>query len=312
MPSQLPDFVANARTLQCAAVHAEHGDQTVEDVVQVTDSTFAALYARDRLIILYDAALRPIRSWRFDQAGPRGLARPDGFALLNDSMVYVTDRGNLNIRLFAPTGDPHWTIGTDFLPHQLTLIGGKLVVSAFVSGLHRKALHVVDGDSLVDLQLPLATLPDKGLESLANMFELTSRADGSLVIAHSFLVPRLHVRTAGGRIETRTLAVPDEAAKSVRYVPDMPLSERDILLVYINVLSAASSPGGEYLYLTRTGRLEEDRPQKALIRLNRDFEFVKAYLLPDAKIDHLAWLNRGTTVVLTVEDGPWLTCPLPS
>lgn len=309
-PPLIEDFAERVLPLECVAVRAAIDGREIEDVTQPTDSTFAVLYAQDRQVVLYNRSFEPLRTWQFDRAGPRGLSRPVSIALLHDSLLFVPDRAELAVKVFGPAGELRWSIRTGVLPHRVALVGNQLWLSAVVMGNRSQAmLYLVERDSLVPAAVPIADFPDFNVKALANFTHLSVRADGSLIVAHQYLVPRLYLRRPGGEIETHLMTVPDDAAAALDYLPRMPFTDTTVASMYVNVISAATQ-GDEYMYLTRSGRMTDAGAEKALIVLNQDLRFQRAYRLPGIKAGALVWLARYHTVLLADEEGAWFSCPV--
>lgn len=307
-PPLIADFAERAPPLECIAVRTAIEGQEVEDVTQSTDSTFAVLYAQERQVVVYNRRLEAVRTWQFDRSGPRGLTRPVSIALLDDSLLFVPDRAELAVKVFGPDGELRASIRTGVLPHRVALVGNQLWLSAVVMGVQSPALlYLVERDSLRPLPVPIADFPDFNVKALANFTLLSVRADGSLIVAHQYLVPRLHVRRPGGEIESHLMAVPDDAAAALSYLPRMPFTDTTVASMYVNVISAAAQ-GDEYMYLTRSGRTTDAGAEKALIVLDRDLRFHRAYRLPGIKAGALVWLARDHTVLLADEEGNWFSC----
>lgn len=301
----------------------------VEDLHAVSDSTFLILLPLEREVKLYDHRLRPVFSIPFDEAGPLGVKTPRSAALVDDTLVYITDLGGQSVRVLSRSaaagtnGDrgtvrDRGTIRTDFPPDGIRAGPTGIVVSAFamMSRAGDDLVHLLDGDETRPLGLPVEAHEDLRVAALGNMLVLTVLRGGSVVAAHQVLSSRAGVfrPRPGGGFDSIVTTVPVSRPERDRLgkVPRDLFEAEDFHDVATPVISASADYGtGEYLYLTRTGSsLPSGATEKVIVRARPDLSYVASYLL-DVDAQRFLYLSRIRTALVIDQDAAWHRCPIP-
>ncbi len=310
----------------------------VEDLHAVSDSTFLVLLPLEREVNLYDHRLRRVFSVPFDEAGPLGVKTPRSAAVVDDTLVYVTDLGSQSLRVLsrsrhvgrgrvgtgqvetvrAGTVRDGGTIRIDFSPDRIRAGPTGIVVSAFamMSRAGDDLVYRLDGTETHPLGLPMEPHEDPRVAALANMLELTVLRDGSVVAAHQVVSSRaglFRARPNGGfdAVVTTVPVARSERDRLGKVPRDLFEGEsfRDVAAPVIS--GSADHDTGEYLYLTRTGNsLSVGATEKAIVRARPDLSYVASYLL-DVDAQHFLYLSRIRTALVVDQDAAWHRCPIP-
>ena len=118
---------------------------------------------------------------------------------------------------------------------------------------------------------------------------------------------------ANGAVRELSPPVPDGTAHKREYVPRPPVTPDALPHLYIGAagLSLDRSTGEVYM-LTQTGHREEDRSERAILRLDASLRYLGSYLLdPGINAGHLAYLARRRAFVVADDVDGLHFCPLP-
>lgn len=290
----------------------------VEDLDAASDSTFLVLLPLEREVKVYDHALRPVFTVRFDEEGPLGVKTPRSATIVDDTLVYVTDLGGRRVRILSRSGEDRGTIRTDFSPDRIRSGPTGIFLTAFpIGGGRADALvHVLDGSGTRPIGLPVLPHDDLRIEGLGNLLELAVLPGGELVAAHQILSSRAGIFSArpGGGFDAVVTTVPVSRSERERLGTVPPdLFEREDLHEIATPVVAASVDGisGEYLYLTRTGgTLPDGGTEKAIVRSGPDLSYAASYLL-DVNAQDFVYLARTRTALVIDGEATWRRCAIP-
>jgi hypothetical protein len=300
--------------LQCTRLAALHDVGAVSDLVAVSDTSVAALYADDRRLVVYDARLRTIRSLQFDKDGPRGVLRPVSAAIA-DSMIFVADDARSLIRRFDPLGNGRGTIRLPFIPRRLRLSGSTLLVTPLIAGgSPAQLLFRVDGTKVRALPAPIARYDDINVNTLANLTSIAAFPD-RVVVLHELVVPFGYVMgttTTTGFVRRFGVPVPAAERRSLGKLPSSPVSEQNANeLAVIAFAAAPDMATSSVYYVTRTGNGRDRKYRKLLVHMDSALNVKRVFPI-DVHPHHLAYLaGRGSVIAVDARD-QWSECRLPS
>ncbi|HEX7049693.1 MAG TPA: hypothetical protein VF188_05725 [Longimicrobiales bacterium] len=308
------DFVARSEPVRCVpAAGLTARGVTVGDVVTLSDTSFLVLYPTEREVVVYGADLMPRRVVRFAAAGPVGVRDPASAALVGDTLVYIADRGRQALRLLSVAGEDRGTIDLRFSPQRVRAVAGAvLVMPMVVARQPRHLVYRMEGTAATPLDVPIADIGDPVIGVLANAAGIAVYPDGRIVVAHEMVVPYAYrLRLGSGGVERVALPLPDGIRESLEHLPPPPLTDERIRELPVVALSlAADAETGDLVYLTRSGRRLEDHMEKAIVRADAEFRYVRSYLL-DVNAIRFAYLGSRDLSIVVDEVDQWYQCPTP-
>ncbi|MGH7481779.1 MAG: hypothetical protein ACRELV_06450 [Longimicrobiales bacterium] len=309
----IEDFAARAGEAACEPVQHPDAEREVTDLAPAGDTAILALFGTEREVVLYDGTLRPLLRLGFEAAGPRGLELPVSAAILRDRIHVVDEAGNA-VKVFDLNGAYVSQVHTSFPPRHARVVGGDVLLAPIQYGSEpARLVYRIDGDSLteVDGARPVR-LPDAGWEALANMIRIVDLRAGAWGYVHGLFLPRAKLFR---RDVARDIALPVPASLRPRIEarPTLPIREETAAEIPVIAFAVASESGsGDVLLLTTTGRPTstgaDGYRQRALLRLDRDLEFRKGYLV-GPRATAMVPVPGGAGEVLLVDDtGAWFRC----
>ena len=298
--------------LQCTAVAPRVGGDAVADLIPVDDSTFAALFASERELVIYNRAFQAVSRLRFDKEGPRGVRNPVG-AAVTDSLIFIADDGAAVIRKFDYAGADRGTVRLNFLPRRIRLGGDGLLITPLVGGnTPAHLLFQLRGGVVERLGAPIARYEDLGINTLANMTSLVV-FPGRAILMHELAVPFGYVFDTNTAQQLRRFAVPlpDAARSRVGHLPKPPLTEKNVNEFTVVAFAAAASRGARKIYyVTRVGDGVRHNFRKLLVELNADLQLEKVYPI-DVNPHHLVYVSNPSAVISVDAEDNWSECRLP-
>jgi len=304
------DFVERSVAVACEPVRAPDVAPAPGLIADATDSTFLVYPVNETRVVLLDARLTPVQEIAFERDGPAGIGEVQAIAFDADGSVWVADQKARAVKAFGPDGLRR-IVRTDFFATFLAGGVGGVFAAAASGGEAGSLLHEMRGD--VFEALPVAPLrrTDFLLSMLSNHVALATLPKGGVVAAHTMFEPIAHIWTPTGGTRTVALPYPDEAEAQLDYEPQMPIDEEDYAKMAVGALAiSVDRAANEVLFLTRSGRLRNGRPERALIRTDAELRYLRSYLL-DVHAGHMVHLSRiGTTIVVDDEDR-WFRCTTP-
>jgi len=225
-----------------------------------------------------------------------------------EGSVWIADEKARVLKAFGPEG---WrrTVRTDFFASALAGGPGGLFVAQATGGEADALVHVLDGDAVVPTTIVPLRRPDFLLAMLYNHVTLASLPGGRVAAAHMALEPIAHLWTREGGARIVALPFPDGAEASLGYVPEMPIEDEDLAQIPTGALSlSVDRARNELLFLTRSGRMVQDAPERAIIRTDADFGYLRSYLL-DVHAVHMVYLTDVEAVIVVDELDRWFRCP---
>jgi hypothetical protein len=284
--------------------------------VTLSDSSFLVLYGQDREVVIVGPDLSPVRLIELRAEGPDALDMPSGAALLGDSLLSVADQTRMRLKIFDLDGRERETIPLDFAPLGLWRAGERLLITPFVIGNHpRTLLHVLDGSQPRELPVPAARYSDGMVTVMANTASVAHFPDGRIVLTRVVVIPFAHVLTmdsAASAEPTRIpLPLPDGVRDRYGWLPTSRVTQADgTRLLFGAIASAPDETTGDLIYLTKTGRTNDDGGEKAIVRVDSELRYRRSYLL-DVNARHMVFLaGQGISLVANMED-EWHSCSTP-
>lgn len=312
-PVFIADFIDRSEPARCTLASELSARQAVvEDAVTVGDTSFLILYAQDREVALVGPDLVPRTVITFDQDGPTGVLGPTAVALVGDSLLYFADQKRQAIRVLDLSGRDRGTIHLDFPPYRILNADGELLVTPLVIGRHTRSLvHALEGEETRSLSVPIAFYDDPAVTALTNMANGAAYPDGRVVLAHTMVLPYAYVLGTDGTFDRVPLPLPDGVRSKFGWLPTTQFTNAMLDEILITTIAAAPDrTTGDFLYLTRTGRTRDGRPEKALIRVDPELRYLHSYLL-DFNAVHLAYLAQPGIALIADEEDRWFRCETP-
>ncbi len=300
--------------LPCTTLPNFANTGVVADLINVDDTSFAAVYPDERRLTVYNASFRAVRSFEFDPDGPRGVRRPVS-AAITDTAVYVADDARSLIRRFDLAGNDRGTVRLPFIPRRVRLSSNQLLVTPLVAGgSPAELVFRIEHNRARPLGAPIARYDDINLNTLANMTSIAAFPD-RVVVMHEMVVPFGYViNTAGEPALTRRFTVPVAATERDRLerLPRGAVSEKNVNELVIVAFAAAADPGsGAAYYVTRSGDGQRRPYQKLVIELDSLLEPVRAFSI-DAQPHQLAYLAARHSLISVDANSQWSECRLPT
>lgn len=312
-PTFVPGFVERSVTAECEAIPPPGGVlRSVGAVRVVGDSALVVLHTAEREVAVYDDRGGESIRVRYEREGPSRVLDPQDVTW-HEGRFHVADRAARRVKILRSDGGEAGEVRLPFAPERVAVVGGGLLVVPLVLGAgEEELLHRWDGIELRPLGVPVVRLGDWRLEAMANQATLVAYPDGRAVLAHQVVVPRAHVVEPGGsEARTTPLPLPDGVRGAFGRLPASPLTEEELRALPAAVFDGAADPrSGDFLYLTRTGRRMEEHAEKAVIRVDRDFRYVRSYLLP-VNAGFLGYFASSGASLVVDEADRWHRCSTP-
>ena len=289
-----------AAAIDCIQLPDFENQADVTDVVGVSDSVFAVLFADDRSIVTYDDKLRATDTLRFDKDGPRGVRGPVSIAI-DDSLIYVADDAAARVKRFDHDGRERGHLQLAFLPRRVRTTSGGILITPLVAGATPPALlYHAEGGVVTAANAPIARYRDISTNTLANMTSLVTTR-GSAVVMHEMVVPFGYVvpleTGAGSSARRFAVPIPDAARNNIGQLPEPPITERNVNeLTVVAFTAAADVAAGSIFYVTRLGDGKRSKYQKVLVEL--DTTMTPRRIAPiDVNQHHLIYLPARRALI---------------
>lgn len=312
----IPDFTDRSIPVECTPVPSLTArEATVTDVAMLGDTAFLVLYGLDRELAIVGPDLIPRRLFAFDEEGPTGVLGPTSATIVDDSLVYIADQKRMALRRFDLAGHDLGTIRLDFAPDRvLATDDGRILVAPLVIGRHpRWLVYALDGEDATPLGVHAAHYADPAVNALANLARLAAFPDGRVVATHTMIVPYAYTLSPGDASppDRAPLPLPDGVRSLLGKIPAAsPEDDRLGELLVATIATAPDSRSGDLLYLTRSGRTVDGRPEKAIVRVDPGLRYLRSYIL-DVNAIHLAYLPGPQLSLVADEVDQWYRCPTP-
>ena len=299
--------------VECENRNPPIGGSGVVDLVPISDTTFAALFAVERELMFYDRKLAPIRSLVFPKDGPRGVRNPVS-AAVGDTLVFVADDATATIRKFDFHGADRGTLRLQFLPRRVRLSDENLVITPFVAGgAPANLLFTADETGVRAARVPITSYPDPGINAFANMAVLVA-FPGRTVLMHEFVVPFGYVVTGArqSKLQHRfPVPLAAEASSSVTRLPKPPITEKNVNDFAVIAFAAAPARGtGSTFYVTRIGNGRSHPYRKLLVELDRNMDR-KSVMPINADPHHMVYVANPPAIIGVNAEDNWFECTLP-
>lgn len=310
-PSFVSDFVGRSEAASCEAVGPPGGAlRSVASVRAAGDSALVVLHDVEREVALYDAGGRERARVRFRKEGPLRVAEPRD-AAWHGGTFYLADRGGRRIKLLRADGTDGGEIDLPFAPERVAVTEAGVAIAPLVLGAGEdELLYLWRGGELRPGGVPVARVGGWRLAAMANQVGLVPLSDGRILVAHQFIVPGAYVVGAGGAVTEVSLPLSDGVRRAFGGFPRPPFTEEELQALPAPLLDgAADRQSGEFLFLTRSGRRIGDHHEKAVVRVDRDFRFLRSYLLP-MNGGFLGYLSSSRAAWIVDADDAWHRCEL--
>jgi hypothetical protein len=313
-PAFIADFASRSTPTRCEPVPSLTARRSmVRDLVTISDSSVLILYDQDHEVAIVGPDLEIRHLVTIPAEGPTGVAMPSGAALLGDSLLYIADQTGMKLKVLDLQGHERETIPLDFAPQSLQQLGHQLLITPFVIGNHPRSLvYTLEGGRARALPIATARYSDGLVNTFANTAHLAPYPDGRIVLTHTLIIPFARVLTPESSTPARVpLPLPDGVRERYGWLPNSPVTEANAeKLLFATIASAPDESTGDLIYLTKTGRVNADGGEKALIRVDSKLRFLRSYLL-GVNATNMAYLSKqGISLVVTPED-EWYSCPTP-
>jgi hypothetical protein len=312
----IPDFTDRSMPIECTPVPSLTArEASVTDVAMLGDTAFLVLYGLDRELAVVGQDLVPRRLFGFAEDGPTGVLGPTSATIAGDSLVYIADQKRMALRRFDLAGQDRGTIRLDFAPDRvLATDDGRILITPLVVGRHpRWLVYAIDGEDATPLGIPAAHYANPAVNALANLARFAAFPDGRVVATHTTIVPYAYTLSPGDASppDRAPLPLPDDVRPLLGKLPAASL-EDDRLgeLLVATIATAPDTRSGDLLYLTRSGRTVDGRPEKAIVRVDPGLRYLRSYLLVVNAI-HLAYLAGPQLTLVADEVDQWYRCPTP-
>ena len=312
-PVLIPDFAERATRLACERTPLPV--QTAPTEIRLADdSTWTLLDDPQRMVLAFDDRLRLRWRQELPAVGPGGVPQAVSVALLGDTALAVASRGGLRLVILSRDGAELDTAPLDFIPNSIAAApDGAVLVTPVPYGMKPPTLLMRYERGLWQpLAVPHRHYTDMTVNALANSTLVEPLPGGSLLVLHQFLHPRAFRVGTAGQVEALVPPVPDDARDQVDYVPRSPITDDQVPLTALPAMAASVDPTtSDVLVLTRSGRMRDGRPERAVLRLDDRVRFLEGYLLPIPAMTMIYLPRRRALLVVDDEDGFHL-CPIPA
>ncbi|MEX2526473.1 MAG: hypothetical protein WEA09_02445 [Gemmatimonadota bacterium] len=282
-------------------------------LVQLSDSLLAVVDVQQRRFVLIHPDGRTKAGYPLTPEGPTGILDPRNVALVGDSLLVFADGPRGALRRLTLDWEDAGSESLGFPPDAVAPLPDGVLVSRLALGDGPSSLlYKVGSRGLTGLEIPPFPHDDWRVRSLVNSLELSTGAQGQVVVAHRFLVPRAYTtRSADSGVPWQMVRVPlpDEAR---RWWGEMPTSAPESGVGWLTPVLAGAlhSVSGDYLYLTRSGREVGGHSEKVILRVDSQFTYLGGVRLPVNAGFMALDVQRDLAIVVDGEDR-WFTCPLP-
>lgn len=313
-PVFIDDFIAHSTPVRCEPVPALNARRSkIGAVATLSDTSALILYDQDRVVAIVGPDLEPRHLIDFTSDDSDGIGMPSGAALLGDSLLYIADKTRMRLKVFDLQGRERKTIPLDFPPQGLWRAGERLLITPFVIGSQpRTLLYAMEDDRTSRLPIATARYTDGLINTLANSASVAYYPDGRTILTHAVVIPFAQVLNLETGPPTRApLPLPDLVRERYGWLPTSRVTAADAnRLLFATIASAPDQRTGDLLYLTKTGRSNENGGEKTIIRVDPELRFRRSYLL-DVNAAHMAYLaGQGISLVANMED-EWYSCTTP-
>lgn len=307
----IEDFIRRATPVRCRP--ADPGiELAVTELRLVSDTSFLVLDEAQRQVAVLDQELRLLWRVSYPEAGPASAEGAISAAVLGDSAVAIAARHPLRIVVLSRAGELRRSVPLDFVPNSIeaTSDGGLLITPMPLGARPGSLLLRYDGSGVRELGLPLRPYDDMMIRALGNAALVETLPDGGALVVHQFLAPRAFRISRDGAVSGVPVPTPDASLESVGFVPRAPITEPQMLRMAVPAMALNVDPDrGDVYLMTRSGRLRDGRPERAILHLDPGLAFLDAYLL-DAPASRMVYLPRRKTALVADDEDRFHACSL--
>jgi hypothetical protein len=308
-PVLVADLASRATPLQCDSVPGF--PELAGSVEEASVSAWGTLIVVDKLsrtVNLFDGKLQPTLTLALPRDGPGAVLAAVSATLDGDSVLYIADQLGRRIQVYGTDGVYRRTIPTDFWPARAHFYHGSLYATATVMAEGATSLiQRLDGLRWVRLGVPPRPASDYLMRATANMLAVAEHGP-RLLFAHQFVNPVGYV-VADASLREVTLPIADVYREDVGFMPTAPFEETTMARVVVPAMALAPARDGGLLYLTRSGRREDDAFERALVEVDSSYAFVRAWSTWIRAGHLIAERERNAVLLIDAED-VWYRCPL--
>ncbi len=310
-PAIIPDFRARAAALECSPVDLGVS-AAVTEMRLASDSTWTLLDEAQMELLVFSDEPRLLRRTPLAEVGPAAAPRPVSAVLLGDTAVAVAARGGLRVVVLTPDGGPLATLPLDFMPNDIAVTpSGALLLTPLPVGASPPTLLMRrTADAWEPLPVPKRSFEDMSVNGLGNTALVETFPDGTILVMHQIMRPRAFLVRPDGRVDPRPAPTPDGTRAAIDFVPRAPITEDQIPRMLVPAMAMTIDPASSQVYvLTKTEAKINDRPERAVLRLSSELEFLEGYTLPVTASSIIYLPRRGALLVVDDADD-FHFCPL--
>lgn len=311
-PAIIEDFRARASALECSPVDLGV-DAAVTEMRLASDSTWTLLDEAQMALLVFSDQPRLLRRTPLAEAGPGAAPRPVSAVLLGDTAVAVAARGGLRVVVLSPEGGAMATLPLDFVPNDVAVTpAGALLLTPLPVGARPPTLLMRRGAGAWDpLPVPKRSYEDVSVNGLGNTALVETFPDGTILVMHQIMAPRAYLVRPDGRVDPRPTPTPDGTRAAIDFVPRAPITDEQIPRMLVPAMAMTIDPASSQVYvLTKTEAKIDDRPERAVLRLSPELEFMEGYTLP-VIASSMVYLPRRDALLVAGDADDFHFCPLP-
>ncbi len=306
------DFLERAAPVECRFLDA--GEQlAVTGLRPASDSTVLVLDGPGRRLVELDARLGVLWELEAPSMGPGALNEPVDAVVLGDTAVMVAERTGLKLIVYSRSGELVRSTQLPFVPHALAAqSSGDVLVSAMpVGGVPANLVFRFDGEQTHEILVSPRHYEDPIIASLGNSTLVDALETDEGIVVHQFLSPRGFRVGVNGEVVPLEVPTPDATLAGLDFVPSMQVTRDERLLMLLPAAAMSIDRGRSQVYLlTRSGRIRNDRPERAILRLDEDLRLLSAFTI-DVFAVAMAYLPGGGVAMVVDDQDRFFACPLP-
>jgi hypothetical protein len=306
-------FLAASTPLDCPEVSSTDR-MAVTQLRAASDSTALILDGPGRRILELDRWLRVVWEMEAPAQGPGFLDSPTSAAFLGDTAVVVTERRGLQLIVFGRDGELIRSTPLPFLPHHVAVrsTGEVLITTMPLGGTPRNLLFRYDGADFHELPVPARPYVDMMIGAFGNSALVEVLPGDDAILVHQFLSPRGFRVTSANVAEPLRVPTPDATIEQVSYIPVAPVTNEQLSRVLVPAMAmSVDAIRSEIYLLTRSGRMVDGRPERAILHLDEGLELLGSYTTT-VRAGELAFLSRDGVLLLLDDRDRIHVCHVPT
>jgi hypothetical protein len=305
-------FLARSTALDCSEVLAS-GELAVTELRTASDSTVLVLDGPGRRVLELDRSLRVVWEMEAPAQGPGFLDTPASAALLGDTAVVVVERRGLQLIVYGRDGSLIRSTPLPFLPNHVAVrsTGEVLVTAMPMGGTPPNLLFRYDGAEFHELPVPARPYVDMMIGAFGNSALVDVLPGDDAVLVHQFLSPRAFRITGDNVVKPLRMPTPDATREQVSFIPVAPITDDQLGRALVPAMAMSVDPIRSEIYLlTRSGRMVDGRPERAILHLDPELALLGSYTTT-VRAGDLVFLPRHGVVLLLDDRDRIHACHLP-